>query len=105
MEIVGPKTKLKHIKRISGDTTADGEELTWATPVRFEGIMTLLTGREVLTYQQMKVNVRYKVWTNYLGIEEEDIITRNSNEYDVKLIDDSLMMNKIAVILLDVKEE
>jgi len=103
MNIVGPKTDLKHIRRISGEKTADGQVITWATPIRFKGVMTLLTGKEVLTYQQMKVSARYRMWTNYLDINEKDRITRGTNEYDVTLVDDSLMMNKIAVVLLDDK--
>ncbi|GAI35404.1 unnamed protein product, partial [marine sediment metagenome] len=59
MQIVGPKIKLKHIKRIEGDSSADGQEITWSNPIRFEGVMTLLTGKEILMYQQMKVSVRY----------------------------------------------
>lgn len=101
MEIVGPKTKLRHIKRISGDATADGEALTWSNPVRFEGVMTLLTGRERIAYQQMKVLVKYKVLTNYLKITEKDKVTRGTVEYDVELVDDKLMMDKIAVVLLN----
>lgn len=101
MRIVGPKTKLKHIKRVSGESTADGRAITWATPVRFEGIMAMLTGREIIAYQQVKVKVKYKLWTNYLDISEEDKVSRDSVEYDVKLVDSSLMMNKILVVLLD----
>ena len=101
MEIVGPKTKLKHIKRIEGEETADGRELTWSDPVRFEGVMTLLTGKERITYQQMKVKAKYKVLTNYLKITEEDRVERGSIEYDVTLVDNKLMMDKIAVVLLD----
>lgn len=105
MQIVGPKTKLEHIKRIEGASTPDGQELTWATPIRFEGVMALLSGREVFIYQQMKVSAEYKVLTNYLNISEKDKVRRNSNEYDVTLVDDSLMMGKILVVLLSAKKE
>jgi len=101
---VGPKTKLKHVKRIEGTKTSAGIPITWATPIRFEGVMLRLTGREVLMYQQMKVDVKYKMWTNYLDIKEEDRVTRDSVEYDVKLVDPSFMMDKIVVILLNAKK-
>lgn len=105
MQIVGPKTKLKHLKRISGDETPDGQEIIWSSPIRFEGVMTLLTGSEVIMYQQMQVFVKYKVLTNYLKIAEEDKVTRNSLEYDVKLVDDKFLMNKISVVLLSAEKE
>lgn len=101
MEIVGPKTKLKHVKRIPGEKTADGRAVTWSDPVRFEGVMTLLAGRERIFYQQMKVQAKYKVLTNYLKITEEDRVQRDSVEYDVTLVDDKHFMDKIAVVLLD----
>ena len=104
MRIVGPRVKLKHVKRITGEKTSAGTPITWATPIRFEGVMVMLTGKEVYTYQQMKVSVKYKLWTNYLDIEEEDRVTRNSVEYDVKLVDPSFLINKILVILLDTKK-
>lgn len=105
MKIVGPKTKLKHIKRIVGETTPDGTPITWSNPIRFEGVMSLLTGTEILTYQQVNVSVKYRVLTNYLNITEKDKVTRNSIEYDVGLVDDSLMMNKLSVVLLSGKKE
>ena len=103
MQIVGPKVKLLHIKRIAGEETPDGQEISWATPVRFEAVMTMLKGSEVLTYQQMKVNAKYKIWTNYLGISEKDRIVYGSVTYNVELVDPSFMMDKIVVILLNVK--
>lgn len=105
MQIIGPKTKLKHIKRIEGDKTAAGIEITWGDPIRFEGIMTLLVGKEALIYQQMKVDAKYKIWTNYLNIAEEDRIIRGSITYDVKLVDPKFLMDKIAVVLLNVKKK
>lgn len=101
MQIVGPQVELRHVRRIEGEETADGREIIWAGPVRFKGVMAQLTGKEVLTYQQMKVNARYKVLTNYLYIAEKDRVTRGSITYDVKLVDNTLMMNKLHVILLD----
>jgi len=105
MRIVGPKTKLTHVKRIVGTETAAGTPITWDTPIRFEGIMALLTGREVFIYQQMNVVVKYKIWTNYLDIVEKDRVVRDSITYNVELVDPALMTNKIAVVLLDVKKE
>lgn len=104
MQIVGPKVELKHVKRIEGEETADGREITWANPIRFKGIMTLLTGAEVLAYQKMEVSARHKVLTNYMNITEKDRVERGTTEYDVEFVDDVLMMNKIAVVLLDVKK-
>jgi len=61
MNIVGPKTELKHVRRVPGEKTADGQEFTWATPIRFEGVMTLLSGNEVQTYQKMDVSAKYRI--------------------------------------------
>ena len=110
MQNVGPKIKLKHVKRIEGAETADGREITWANPIRFEGVMTKLTGEEVLTYQKAGVSARYKVLTNYMDITEKDRVEQDrvgqsTIEYDVEFVDDVLMMDKIAVVLLDVKKE
>jgi len=105
MQIVGPKVKLKHIKRTVVDTTAEGEEVTWGNPIRFEGVMAKLTGEEVLAYQKMEVSARYKVLTNYMDITEKDRVERGTTEYDVEFVDDVLFMDKIAVVLLDVKKE
>lgn len=105
MQIVGPKVELKHIKRIEGEETADGKLITWANPIRFKGVMVKLTGAEVLAYQKMEVSARYKVLTNYMNIIEKDRVERGTTEYDVEFVDDVLMMDKIAVVLLDVKKE
>ena len=104
MQIVGPKTELKHVKRVEGEETADGKEITWANPIRFKGVMAKLTGAEVLAYQKMEVSARYKVRTNYMDIAEKDRVERGTIEYDVEFVDDVLFMDKIAVVLLDVKK-
>lgn len=106
MQIVGPKVKLVHIKRTKDEDeeTADGTEITWGNPIRFEGVMTLLKGVERQTYQQMGVTAQYKMLTNYLAIREEDRVERNSVTYDVKLVDNSFLADKILVILLGVKK-
>ena len=104
MQIVGPKTKLKHIKRIEGEETADGISITWSLPIRFEGIMSLLTGQEIIEYQKVNVIVKYKVLTNYMDILEKDRVQRNSIIYNVELVDDKLFADKISVVLLDVKK-
>jgi len=105
MQIVGPKTKLKHIKRVAGEETADGQEITWALPIRFEGVMTLLTGQEIIEYQKVDVIVKYKLLTNYMDILEQDRVQRNSTTYNVELVDDKFFADKILVVLLDVKKE
>ena len=110
MQIVGPQVELKHVKRIEGAETADGREITWANPIRFRGVIANLTGAEILAYQKMEVSARYKVLTNYMDITEKDRVERDrvgqdTVEYDVKFADDALLMDKIAVVLLDVKKE
>ena len=105
MQIVGPKVELKHIKRIKGEKTAAGTKITWATPIRFEGVMNLLTGQEIIEYQKVNVIVKYKVLTNYMEIVEKDRVQQGSTIYNVELVDDVLLMNKILVVLLDVKKE
>lgn len=105
MQIVGPKTKLKHIKRIEGEETADGTEITWSNPIRFEGVMNLLTGQEIIEYQKVDVIVKYKVLTNYMDLVEKDRVQRNSVTYNVELVDDKFFADKISVVLLDVAKE
>lgn len=106
MQIVGPKTKLKHIKRMPpGEETADGTKITWSGPIRFEGVMNLLTGQEIIEYQKVNVIVKYKVLTNYMDILEKDRVQRNSITYNVELVDDKFFADKISVVLLDVAKE
>ena len=105
MEIVGPKSQLKHYKRVEGTETSAGVPVTWATPIRFEGVMFLLTGNEIAEYQKHDVNVRYKILTNYLTIDEKDRIKQGDIYYDVELIDDVFLMDKILVVLLSAKKE
>jgi len=106
VQIVGPQVKLKHIKRVlEEEETADGQEITWSLPIRFEGVMNLLTGQEIIEYQKVDVIVKYKVLTNYMDIKEKDRVQRNSIIYNVELVDDSLLMDKISVVLLDVSKE
>ena len=100
MQIVGPKVKLAHIKRIEGEETANGQSITWATPIRFEGIIDFLSGQERLRYQQVTVPIIYKVLTNYLNITEKDKIEYGLITYDVVLVENKLMMDKILVVLL-----
>ena len=104
MQIVGPKLKLGRIKRIVGEPTPDGTPITWSNPIRFEGILSLLSGREILEYQQVNVLVNYKLLTNYLSIKEEDKITYKGKEYDVNLIDNAFLMDKILVVLLSAEK-
>ena len=104
MQIVGPQVSLKHIKRVPGEETADGISITWSLPIRFEGIMSLLTGQEIIEYQKVNVIVKYKVLTNYMDILEKDRVQRNSIIYNVELVDDKLFADKISVVLLDVKK-
>jgi len=103
MQIVGPRVKLNHIKRTVGVETADGTPIIWGTPIRFEGIMFALTGRERLAYQSFEVFAEFKVYTNYKSINEKDKITRGLLEYDVKFVDPKFLMNKIWVVLLSGK--
>lgn len=105
MRIVGPKSKLKHIERVTGVETADGTPFTWKTPVRFEGVMLALTGKERWEYQQFDVKAEYKIYTNYLPIVSEDKVTHDLYEYDVAFVDDKFLMGKIAVVLLHGSEE
>lgn len=105
MQIVGPKSKLGHIKRTIGVETADGTPIIWGTPIRFEGIMFALVGRERLAYHQFGVSAEYKVYTNYMAISEKDKVTYGLLEYDVKFVDPKFLMNKIAVVLLSGKTE
>lgn len=105
MNIVGPKVELKHIKRIEGDETPDGQEITWSLPIRFEGVMTLLTGREITEYQKVDVIVKYKIITNYMNIREKDRVQRNSITYNVELVDNIFFDGKLSVVLLDAKKE
>ena len=105
MQIVGPKSKLKHIKRTVGVETADGTPIIWGTPIRFEGIMFALVGKEQMMYQQFGVSAQYKVYTNYMAINEKDKVTYGLLEYDVKFVDPKFLMNKILVVLLSGKTE
>ncbi len=105
MQIVGPRTKLKHVKRTVGVETADGVPITWGTPIRFEGIMFALVGKERSEYQQFGVYAQYKMYTNYMSISEKDKVTYGSLEYDVKFVDPKFLMNKILVVLLSGKTE
>ena len=105
MRIVGPKSKLKHIKRVTGAETADGAPITWETPIRFEGVMLALVGREKLEYQQFGIKAEYKIYTNYLPIISKDKVTHGLHEYDVTFVDDKFLMGKIAVVLLHGSEE
>jgi len=105
MQIVGPKTKLKHVKRIVGTKTSAGTPITWDTPIRFEGVMLALIGRERLEYKQFGVSAEYKVYTNYLDIDEKDRVTYGTQEYNVAFVDDKFMMSKISVVLLSGKKK
>lgn len=105
MRIVGPKTQLKHVKRIEGVKTAAGTSITWDTPIRFEGVMLALSGREKLEYQQFKVSAEYKVYTNYMDIVEKDRVTRGDYEYNVVFVDDKFLMNQICTVILHGKSQ
>lgn len=105
MRIVGPQIELKHSKRIEGDMTPDGIPITWSLPIRFKGVMDLLTGTERTTYQQVGVIARYKILTNYMNILEKDRVQRNSVTYNVELVDDKFFADKISIVLLDIKKE
>jgi len=105
MQIVGPQVDLKIHNRVEGTETSAGVPVTWATPIRFKGVMFLLTGNEISEYQKQDVNVKYKVLTNYLKIEEKDRIQQGEMYYDVELVDDVFLMDKILVVLLSAKKE
>lgn len=105
MQIVGPQIPLHHIKRIEGDETPEGQEISWDSPVRFKGLMTLLTGQEIIEYQKVNVIVKYKILTNYMNIVEADRVQKNSTIYNVELVDDKFFADKISVVLLDVMKE
>jgi len=105
MRISGPIIGLKHIKRTSGTTTADGTPVTWGNPIRFKGVMFTLNGNEVQSYQKINVSARYKVLTNYMVIEEKDRVQFGTKIYNVKFVDDVYRMEQTLVVLLDVKKE
>jgi hypothetical protein len=103
MQIVGPKKTLSLYQRTEGDASADGQAITWSeTPISFKGILAQLSGYEKEEYQRMNISVKYKLFTNKLGIKEKDKIIFGGNTYDVRLVDNRFDDDKILVVLLDV---
>ena len=100
MRIIGPRKRFILIKRVEGEKTADGQEITWTDGDEFGGVFDSLRGREGVSYDKTGVIADYRLYTEYPNILEKHRVKLKgtSRIFDVKYVDPRLLKNKIWVV-------
>ena len=107
MRIIGPRKRFILIKRIEGEETSEGQEITWSETDEFGGVIDSLRGREGISFDKVGVIADFRLYTEYSNINEKDRVKLKGTDriFDVKYVDPRLLKNKIWVVdLLEWKE-
>jgi len=111
MRIIGPRKRFIFIKRIEGEETSEGQEITWEETDEFGGVIDSLRGREGISFDKVGVIADFRLYTEYPNFNKKDSeknrvkLKGTDRIFDVKYVDPRLLKNKIMVVDLFERKE